>query len=135
MPRQQHNAQDEGGGGNESRADVEKAVGFHQRAAGGLEAFHRRAREALQELAEQRIERTHQRVLSGGIADAGEARHVGDEGDAREGVAEIVRRHGEGEEADARPVEGQPPRFDVSLADRVLDGRDVTSCSEEGRGN
>ena len=55
-----------------------------------LQGLHRNPGKALEELAQQGIERAQQRILGGGIAQAGEAGHVGHQRGAGETGGEAV---------------------------------------------
>ena len=70
--------------------------------AARLERVHRRAREALQELSEDRVRGREQRVLRRRVAEAREARHVRDERDAGERNAEVIQGHHAAEDAQVR---------------------------------
>src|SRR5437868_13781330 len=68
-------AEDQRGQAEETGTDEEESVGVEQWPA-DAEAFDDDTGEAFRELADIGIRGTQQRVLRGGIADAGQARHV-----------------------------------------------------------
>src|SRR5215472_11342934 len=81
----------------QTAADEEKCITFEERPP-DCEMFDRHARKSFEELPEVRVRRTKERVLCRGVPDAGQARHVRHERDAREGDPEVVGEHDRTEE-------------------------------------
>src|SRR6266545_1346023 len=85
----EHDAEDERRKAKKTGANEEESVCVEQRAP-GRESLDPHTGKPFREFAHVRVRGAQQRVLRGSIAKTRQARHVGDERDAREADAEIV---------------------------------------------
>ncbi len=87
---------------------------------GVLQGLDRHAGEPFQDLAGPGEGGAHHRILAGGVAEAGEARHVGHQGHAREADAEVVQAVDHGEQLDVGAA-AQGHQGEGADADRLQD--------------
>src|SRR5262249_12144044 len=123
----QHDAKNQTRRANCARADKEHSVGIHQRMAMMREIFDQNSGRTFQDFSKPYVSRRQERVLRRCIADAGQARHVSDQGHAGKGPSKIVRRQDRAEGDDVRTMKSHngvgsyPDCLDGSPCDQRLE--------------
>src|SRR5881409_526616 len=108
-------------------APIKNTPGIHQRMAMMREIFDQSSGRTFQDFSKPYVSRRQERVLRCCVADAGQARHVSDQGHSGKGPSKIVRSQDRAEGDDVRTMKSHdgvgsyPECLDGSPCDQRLE--------------